>query len=182
MDLVRRHQATSDELVPTMTDTDDTANKTPSRSKRKCDARKVGKSGAASMNSAFSKEERLKAVAGPNYPNGHGENGIFTDKTPKTCNNCNSPDHLAGDCTKPKRESKARAASNVADSNLSKKAKRDLQAALQASLANTQGAAPEASTSVLNMQQQANVSGKDPSGSQRGVTPVRLQQLMRRIQ
>ena len=133
-------------------------------------------------NSAFSKEERLKAAAGPQYPNGYGKNGQFSDETPKTCNNCNSPDHLAGDCKKPKRESKARAASNVADSNLSKKAKRDIQAALQASLANTQGAAPEAANAVLNMQQQANVSGKDQSGSQRGVTPVRLQQLMRRNQ
>jgi hypothetical protein len=38
----------------------------------------------------FSKEER-EAV-------GKGKNGTFRDDSPRTCNNCNSPDHLLGEC------------------------------------------------------------------------------------
>ena len=82
----------------------------------------------ASANSAFSRAERIKAVADTTkYPNGEGKNKKFTDGTPRTCNNCNSPDHLAHDSAckkKPQGNSASRnSVTAIADSNLSKKMK-----------------------------------------------------------
>jgi hypothetical protein len=47
----------------------------------------------------FPKQKRIEAVKAKHGQNAtEGANGLFADGTPKTCNSCNDPDHLAGDC------------------------------------------------------------------------------------
>ena len=87
----------------------------------------------------YPKAERVKA--------GAGKNGVFRDGSPKTCNNCNGNDHFTHECKKPTdtrakfeakhggnassaKGGKADTVNNLADSNLSKKAKKDIKALL----------------------------------------------------
>ena len=94
-------------------------------------------------NSSFPKDQRIKACANTKkYPDGHGKNGSFADGTPRTCNNCNDPDHLSHDCPKAAKKASAASANTVtklSESNLSKKAKKDLRALLQSHASNSPG-------------------------------------------
>jgi len=45
---------------------------------------------------SWSDIERRRAVE--DRPGGKGDNGTFADGSPRTCNNCNNPDHMMGQC------------------------------------------------------------------------------------
>ena len=145
LDIVRRYQ--SKRLNSQNGMGTDAANPSSKRQRRK--SRDNGKN--AQLRSTFTKQERQSVGTG-------GKNGVFRDGTPKTCNNCNSPDHLAHECTKgPMKLNKSQlsdaksgdgsrgsggaakpgfprfaAAGSIDDSNLSKKAKKDLKRFLSA--------------------------------------------------
>ena len=116
------------------------------RARKAKNAAATGKDGGATLNSAYTKEQRIKACANTGkYPQGHGKNGKFNDGTPKTCNNCNSPDHLADKCDKPRQNVPS---NSVAASNLNKRAKKDITSALRAYTASTASSNPGANSAM----------------------------------